>query len=602
MDQIPERKKIGSRFGLAGRLLLGFMLAAIVPLLIISWFSYREAEKALIAGATRRVTALAEVAEKAFVLSFQGDIGEIQALADNEIFMADPGTESFAEVEEHLRHLQADRSNHYYEIFLLDGSGVTIASSDPQNIGLNRSDKDYFKSTTARLQPYVSEVYKSQVNDALNYAVASAVHDTDGRPSARVIVGRVKLDNINGIVSDITNTAGETGDVILFNADRMVLSNSRYTDENDILSTQLVSDGSRRCIAGEKFSGPIVDYRGVPAIASYTQTEIKSALGKNWCVVVKVDESEIIAPDIALRNQILMYGSIIIAVIAFFSWWYSHLVVNYVRRPIKDAVRQISQASQQLASSSQQTSAASQQNSSVAQQVASGAMQQSRQAEEVSKGITQLASSMRQMSAASQEAALSAVKTSQMAQLAGQSTENIETIVQTITNISDQTNLLALNAAIEAARAGEAGRGFAVVADSVSKLADDSAKSANKIKAIVSEVNKTIGSAVSSVQDVTKRVREVSATIQQQAATIQQTAKTLDSIASVAEQNASGSQQLSAATQQQSAANQQVSAAAQQLMALTESLRQLAGLVKDKKIMAPEASPPVTRKITVKKA
>lgn len=80
-------------------------------------------------------------------------------------------------------------------------------------------------------------------------------------------------------------------------------------------------------------------------------------------------------------------------------------------------------------------------------------------------------------------------------ELKGQS-RKIGKIVLTITAISRQTNLLALNAAIEAARAGEQGKGFVVVAANVKKLAEQSAKAAEEIGALIGEIQHKTNKAV----------------------------------------------------------------------------------------------------------
>jgi methyl-accepting chemotaxis protein len=84
----------------------------------------------------------------------------------------------------------------------------------------------------------------------------------------------------------------------------------------------------------------------------------------------------------------------------------------------------------------------------------------------------------------------------------------ISEITDSITAISSQTNLLAMNASIEAARAGESGRGFAVVANEVKSLAAQSARAAQGIGALISEISRDIEEAVKSINLATKTVKE----------------------------------------------------------------------------------------------
>lgn len=66
--------------------------------------------------------------------------------------------------------------------------------------------------------------------------------------------------------------------------------------------------------------------------------------------------------------------------------------------------------------------------------------------------------------------------------------EQIKILTDIILKIADETNLLALNASIEAARVGAQGKGFGVVANEISRLADESQHTAQRIQTIALEV------------------------------------------------------------------------------------------------------------------
>ena len=85
-------------------------------------------------------------------------------------------------------------------------------------------------------------------------------------------------------------------------------------------------------------------------------------------------------------------------------------------------------------------------------------------------------------------------------------TGQIGAITNLVSDLANQTNMLALNAAVEAARAGEHGKGFSVVASEIRKLADESKKSAERINALVDDIQRATNSTVMATEEGTKTV------------------------------------------------------------------------------------------------
>lgn len=181
-------------------------------------------------------------------------------------------------------------------------------------------------------------------------------------------------------------------------------------------------------------------------------------------------------------------------------------------------------------------------------------------------------------------------------------TKHIGTILDAISAISVQTNLLALNASIEAARAGEHGRGFAVVAEEIRKLAEESARAADEVRDIVTniqvdskktvdsmaemksisqeqtlavdDVNKSFETISLSIDDISEQIDKIGHSVTLLNGDKDSIVESIENISAVSEETAAASEEVTASMEQQTIAVEEVAKAAEKLNAIAVELNQ----------------------------
>lgn len=519
--------------------------------------------------------------------------GDIQIISNLAVLSNPKQTASFTpQAKQKILNKYIEIYKVYDSIAAFDLNGNVILQSSGAALS-NHKNRSYFQQVIKTEQPVISNPEKSTTTGEEVIYFAAPVRDIDTGKIISVVRSRMPLKAFSDLLADYSKNSNEwhlidnsTGKFFAALEENQV---GREAKSDFAILPQLQAANKVDTAIG------IDKMDGAEQLITYAPFEKLESLPQlNWSVVIARDTKDVFAAQKQLLWT-LFFGTGVTALVG------SGLAVLLAKRTtklIQQIAGEIAASSTEIATTvEQQERTVSVQASSVSQttttmdELDASSRQSAEQAEASASGARQALTLAENGTQAVQQTmqGMTTLKdkvgaiAEQILRLSEQTTQ-IGGISGLVGDLANQTNMLALNAAVEAARAGEHGKGFSVVAAEIRKLADESKKSAQKITALVADIQASINTTVMVTDEGTKTVdqgiylaqgtaetfthvadsvnnvflnsQQISLNVKQQAIAVRQVVEAMNAINLGARESATGISQVKISTQQLQAAAQ----------------------------------------------
>lgn len=499
---------------LSVKLIVGGLLAVLVPMLIIGSISINKASKAIVSiveGSVQQVSQdLAGTTELLLEeeLKFAEEMALTPLLTDTVDQVAEKGVEASLETLEKLdRHLRVvhDKIGSAYDLFFLSSAqGITMADSTGtlRDKKLNITDRDYFKAGKTG-KSLIGIPIQSKAT-GLPVVVISVPIKTRSGQFGGVLGVVLKLDTLSLKLTSIK--IGNTGYPFMINKEGIVIAhpNKTFIFELDLKSVEGMDKITRRMMAKE--SG-VEKYRfqGIDKVSGFAHIPIT-----DWSLAVTQNEDEFMGAIYEMTKYNITVGIIVLFLLGVLIFFFSLKII----RPINDAVNGLKDISQGEGDLTKRLTVSSQDEIGILSQAFNAFIDKLHtMIIDITQGVETLSSSSTQLSSIAEEMSSSADQTSDksntVAAAAEEMTANMSSVSSAMELSSTNVNTVAsaaeeMNATItEIAQNAETARGISV--NAVERV-NESTEKMNELGVAA----QAIGQVVETITDISEQVNLLS--------------------------------------------------------------------------------------------
>ncbi len=213
------------------------------------------------------------------------------------------------------------RSRDYYDIFLTNKNGDLVYSvfkeldyATNMNTGQWR-DSDLANAFRAAINnPNEMHFFDFRPYGPSNNAPASfmskAIKNAAGEVLG-VLTFQMPIERLNENMAPLKGM-GETAESFVVGEDKLMRTNSRFSEESTILKTSVSNSAVEKAFAGETGMTTTENYLGVPVFSAYTPFEF---MGTKWAILTEETAEEVMAPLSVIRNFTILFTLISITIV-----------------------------------------------------------------------------------------------------------------------------------------------------------------------------------------------------------------------------------------------------------------------------------------------